>query len=323
MGRFEENVCMSKEVFAALCETLINDFGLQVPQRPHGLAVEESVAMLMHVLKGKQNREIQERFQHSGETVSRHVHNVLTSMKEFTVVHCRPTYSQHRIHPYVRSRRKYLPFKDCIGAIDGTHVSAWVTGPDAATYFGRKYCHMQNIMAAVDFDMCFIFISCGWEGSMHDSRIFNEILTNDNVPFPHPDEGKYYLVDSGYANRIGYLAPFKGHRYHQQEFRRITRNAMANTPRELFNKVHSSLRSVVERTFGAWKNRWGFIRDMPRYDFANVQEEAMTIVTAIPEVEHDEDGLMVGDEDPHMALVRLHIRDKLCYMRNNGMLGNI
>ncbi|XP_028075009.1 uncharacterized protein LOC114277307 [Camellia sinensis] len=189
MGRFEENVCMPKEVFAALCETLVNDFGLQVPQRPHGLAVEESVAMFIHVLKGKQNREIQERFQHSGETVSRHVHNVLNSMKEFTVVHCRPTYSQHRIHPYVRSRRKYLPFKDCIGAIDGTHVSAWVTGPDAATYFGRKYCHTQNIMAAVDFDMCFIFISCGWEGSMHDSRIFNEILTNDNVPFPHPDEG--------------------------------------------------------------------------------------------------------------------------------------
>ena len=49
----------------------------------------------------------------------------------------------------------------------------------------------------------------------------------------------------------------------------------------------------------------------------------MTIVTAIPEVEHDENGLMVGDEDPYMALVRLHIRDKLCYMRNNGVLGNI
>ncbi|GMQ11540.1 hypothetical protein CsSME_00054143 [Camellia sinensis var. sinensis] len=111
MGRFEENVCMPKEVFAALCETLVNDFGLQVPQRPHGLAVEESVAMFIHVLKVMQNREIQERFQHSGETMPRHVHNVLTSMKEFTVVHCRPTYSQHRIHPYVRSKQKYIPFK--------------------------------------------------------------------------------------------------------------------------------------------------------------------------------------------------------------------
>ncbi|CAL5359331.1 uncharacterized protein LOC114295363 [Camellia sinensis] len=218
MGRFEENVCMPKEVFAILCETLVNDFGLQVPQRPHGLTVKESVAMFLHVLQGMQNRQIQEHFQHSEETVSRHVYNVLTSMKEFTVVHCRPTYSQHHIHPYVQSRQKYLPFKDCIGAINGTHVSAWVTGPDTATYFGRKYCHTQNIMAAVDFDMCFIFILCGWERSMHNSCIFNEILTNDNVPFLHPDEGKYYLVDSGYPNRIGYLAPFRGSRYHQQEF---------------------------------------------------------------------------------------------------------
>ncbi|GMP67802.1 hypothetical protein CsSME_00027672 [Camellia sinensis var. sinensis] len=111
MGRFEENVCMPKEVFAALCETLVNDFRLQVPQHPHGLAVKESVVMFIHVLQGMQNRQIQERFQHSGETVSRHVHNVLTAMKEFTVVNCRPTYSQHCIHPYVRSRRKYLPFK--------------------------------------------------------------------------------------------------------------------------------------------------------------------------------------------------------------------
>ncbi|GMP42175.1 hypothetical protein CsSME_00011997 [Camellia sinensis var. sinensis] len=111
MGRFKENVYMPKEVFAALCETLVNDSGLQVPQRPHGLVVEESVAMLIHLLKGKQNQKIQERFQHSGETVSRHVHNVLTSMKEFTVVHCQPTYSQHRMYPYVWSRQKYLPFK--------------------------------------------------------------------------------------------------------------------------------------------------------------------------------------------------------------------
>ncbi|GMP43216.1 hypothetical protein CsSME_00012665 [Camellia sinensis var. sinensis] len=49
-GRLEENVCMSKEVFAALCDTLVNDFGLQVPQRPHGLAVEENTAMFIHVL---------------------------------------------------------------------------------------------------------------------------------------------------------------------------------------------------------------------------------------------------------------------------------
>ncbi|CAL5385650.1 unnamed protein product [Camellia sinensis] len=207
--------------------------------------------MFIHVLRGLQNREIQEWFQHSGETVSRNAHNVLTFMKEFTVVHCRPTYNQHHIHPYVRSKWKYLLFKDCIGAIDGTHVSTRVTGPDTVTYFDRKYCHAQNIMAARDFDMCFIFISLGWKGSMHDSCIFNEILTNDNVPFSHPKEGKYYLIDASYPNWVGYLAHFKGSRYHHQQFRSSERNRTANTQRGLFNKVHSSLRSMVERTFGA------------------------------------------------------------------------
>jgi len=32
--------------------------------------------------------------------------------------------------------------------------------------------------------------------------------------------GKYYLVDAGYPNEHGYLGPYKGERYHFQEFRR-------------------------------------------------------------------------------------------------------
>ncbi|CAL5363236.1 unnamed protein product [Camellia sinensis] len=81
-GRFEENVCMPKEVFSLLCDTLVRDFGLCVNQRSHGLVVEESVAMFIHVLRGFKNRAIQERFQHSGETVSRHVHNVFGGDEE-------------------------------------------------------------------------------------------------------------------------------------------------------------------------------------------------------------------------------------------------
>jgi hypothetical protein len=30
--------------------------------------------------------------------------------------------------------------------------------------------------------------------------------------------GKYYLVDSMYPNRLGYLAPYKGTKYHLQEY---------------------------------------------------------------------------------------------------------
>ncbi|XP_057504817.1 protein ALP1-like [Actinidia eriantha] len=176
--------------------------------------------------------------------------------------YCRPTRDQNDVHPYIAHNRRYRPFKDCIGAIDGTHVEARLPPEKAVPYFGRKGCHTQNIMAACDFDMCFIFVSAGWEGSMHDTRIFYNVVLDTNKNFPYPQEDKYYLVDAGYPNRKGFLAPYKGERYHQAEFQRGEPPSNAN---EQFNKVHSSLRSVIERSFGVWKNRWAILRSMPQF----------------------------------------------------------
>jgi len=36
----------------------------------------------------------------------------------------------------------------------------------------------------------------------------------------HVREGKFYLVDGGYANTPSFLAPYQGVRYHLREFRR-------------------------------------------------------------------------------------------------------
>jgi len=65
--------------------------------------------------------------------------------------------------------------------------------------------------------------------------------------------GKYYLVDLGYPNEYEFLGPYRGQRYHLQEFRR---RGQPQTREEIFNRVHSSLRYVIERTFGVWKKRW-------------------------------------------------------------------
>uniref|UniRef100_A0A8R7QFW2 DDE Tnp4 domain-containing protein n=1 Tax=Triticum urartu TaxID=4572 RepID=A0A8R7QFW2_TRIUA len=120
-------------------------------------------------------------------------------------------------------------------------------------------------MAVCDFDMHFTYASIGQPGSMHDTSVVFHAIENDKATFPHPPKGKYYLVDAGYPNRDGYLAPYKGERYHVPDFQR---GAPPTTPVEKFDRVHSSKRNTIERTFGVWKMKWQILLKMPNYSIS-------------------------------------------------------
>ncbi|XP_040370456.1 uncharacterized protein LOC121051661 [Rosa chinensis] len=120
-------------------------------------------------------------------------------------------------------------------------------------------------MAVCNFDMQFTFACAGWEGTAHDTRIFLSSIRNDALKFPKPPNGKYYLVDAGYPQMKGYLGPYRGGvRYHLPQFRY---GGEPTGSKEVFNHMHSSLRSVIERTFGAWKKKFKILKDMPSYPF--------------------------------------------------------
>jgi hypothetical protein len=70
------------------------------------------------------------------------------------------------------------------------------------------------------------------------------------------------VVDAGYANRPGYLAPYKGTMYHIQDFQNV---AELRGKKETFNYAHSSLRNVIERAFGVLKMKWRILLDIPSY----------------------------------------------------------
>jgi hypothetical protein len=53
----------------------------------------------------------------------------------------------------------------------------------------------------------------------------------------------------------GLLTPYRGVRYHLKEYS----SRGPQNPRELFNLRHSSLRNVIERTFGVLKKRFSII----------------------------------------------------------------
>ncbi|XP_020599333.1 uncharacterized protein LOC110038770 [Phalaenopsis equestris] len=63
----------------------------------------------------------------------------------------------------------------------------------------------------------------------------------------------------------GYLKPYSDTRYHLPDFERASGTVRGR--KEMFNKRHSSLRGVIERTFGVWKKKWVILRDMPSYPF--------------------------------------------------------
>ncbi|KAJ9175419.1 hypothetical protein P3X46_013976 [Hevea brasiliensis] len=268
---------MDKDTLIKLCLDLECHYKLKCSKK---MTILEKVGMFLYVLAlGASNRQVQERFQHSGETVSRNFHEVLKAMLCLSIDMIKPTDPTFsNIPPEILNDDRYMPhFKDCIGAIDGTHVSACVQEENLIRFIGRKGVPTQNIMAACSFDMQFTFVMAGWEGTAHDGRLFQYAINKQNLNFPKPPPGKYYIVDAGYQQMEGYLAPYKGTRYHLPDFQRGGR---PRGLKEIFNHWHSSLRCCIERTFGVWKERWKILRTVPPYSFY-VQRDIVVVSMAL------------------------------------------
>ncbi|XP_020270930.1 uncharacterized protein LOC109846115 [Asparagus officinalis] len=270
---------MESRVFLLLCEELQSKYGL-TPSR--NMTVVEKVGIFVYTIAlGLSNRDVGERFQRSGETISRTITQVLEAIcgrnKGYMglardVIQPKDRNFQF-IPPQIANDTRYMPyFKDCIGCIDGTHVAACIPEADQLRYRGRKDIPTFNVMAVCDFDMCFTFLSVGWEGSAHDTRVFLHVINTPTMNFPHPLQGRYYLVDKGYPDRLGYLVPYPKIRYHQSQFQR---EAPTNA-KETFNRAHSSLRSCIERSFGVLKKRWKILHQMPQYSVKTQIDIVMT-----------------------------------------------
>ncbi|CAN6868921.1 unnamed protein product, partial [Brassica oleracea] len=136
------------------------------------------------------------------------------------------------------SNKRYWPyFRDCIGALDGTHVSVRVRSDQKERFWNvRKQFASMNVLAICNLDMKCIYAYVGTPGRAHDTKVLTYCAQSDTF-FPTPPEGKYFVVDSGYPNRKGYLIVEQ-------------------------NTTHI----MIERTFGVWKAKWRILKNEARYD---------------------------------------------------------
>ncbi|XP_028092971.1 uncharacterized protein LOC114293138 [Camellia sinensis] len=126
------------------------------------------------------------RFQHATETICRHIKIVMRALCKLSSLVIKPRNLEDIPGKILNDRRFFPWFKDCVDAIDGTLVDAWVPASRQNTFRGRKATVSQNVLAACDFDMLFTFVNFGWEGSAHDNAILVDSITRADLQFPHP-----------------------------------------------------------------------------------------------------------------------------------------
>ncbi|KAL4030161.1 hypothetical protein IC575_008397 [Cucumis melo] len=206
------------------------------------------VVMFLHILAHDvKNCVIQREFMRLGETISRHFHMVLLVIRLHDELLKKP---QPVANDCTDQRWRW--FENYLGALDGTYIKVNVLESDRARYKTRKGEVATNVLGVCDTKGDFVYVLSGWEGSAADSRILRDAISRPNglkVP-----KGYYYLVDAGYPNAEDFLAPYRGQRYHLQEWRGAE-NVPSNL-KEFFNMKHSSARNVIERAFGVLKGRW-------------------------------------------------------------------
>ncbi|PPD67499.1 hypothetical protein GOBAR_DD35629 [Gossypium barbadense] len=226
-----EQVRMNRTAFFKLCEMLESIGGLKSSKF---MLVDEQVAMFLHIISHHlKNRVIKHHFRRSGETISKAFHSVLNAVIRLQDV----LFKKPEPITADSSDTRWKWFKNCLGALDGTHVKIRVPTVDKPRYRTRKGDIATNMLGVCTPEMQFVYVLSSWEGY-------------------------YYLVDAGYTNCEGFLAPFRGQRYHLNEWHQ---GYQPSSPQEFFNMKHASAHNVIERCFGLLKLRWGILRSPSFY----------------------------------------------------------
>ncbi|CAL5406043.1 unnamed protein product [Camellia sinensis] len=248
-----EQLRVNRHTFMCLC-TLVRSVGLSDSKY---VLLEEKVAMFLNVIAHDyKNRNIKFNFMRSGQTVSQYFNDVLKAILRLQGVLLK---TPEPITANCTDDR-WSCFQNCLGALDGTYVRVRVPAIDKPRYRTRKGEIATNVLGVCSQDMQFIYVLPGWEGSASDSRVLRDAVNRPNglkVP-----TGFYYLVDAGYTNGEGFLAPYRGQRYHLSTWRE---GGIPVNPEEFFNMKHSAARNVIERCFGLLKIRWAILRTASYY----------------------------------------------------------
>ncbi|CAN1842256.1 hypothetical protein LINPERHAP1_LOCUS36794 [Linum perenne] len=185
---------MDHSVFKKLCKILVEEGELR---RPPTVSIDEMVVMFLYTLGNNvKNRILQKRFGRSGKTVCAVLHTILTSILRLhqTLYRKVVPVPEHCHHPY------WKHFKNCLGALDGTHIKIRARIQDQPRYRNTKGEVSINILGMCNPDCQFIYCLAGWEGFVHDARVLRDAVARSSglkVPKGNINQTPQPLLSTG------------------------------------------------------------------------------------------------------------------------------
>lgn len=233
------------------------------------MTAEEKVLIFLYICtQGVGFRHMAQMVHHSLQTISSVFHEVLNALTTSEVLQA---YLRLPLAEYNKRAPENRPevrpfFEGCVGACDGIHIPISVPAGKQEVWQNRFGYTSHHVLAFCDFEMNFVYILAGMEGSATKSRVLTFALQKFKDLFSGLiKDGSYFLGDVGFSPGIPpVLAPYYKFRYPRpEEFDKFE----PQNSEELFNLRHAQLRIVVERTFVVFKRRFP-IFDKPRGGFS-------------------------------------------------------
>ena len=146
-------------------------------------------------------------------------------------------------------------FPNCVGALDGKHITIRKPACSGAMYFNYKHCFSIVLLALVDANYRFLFCDIGAQGRCSDAGIFseshlNEALLTNTMGIPEPaalpgQQEKFpfcIVADDAFPLRDHLMKPFPQRNLSHQQ--------------RIFNYRLSRARRCVENAFGIMASRF-------------------------------------------------------------------
>ena len=70
-------------------------------------------------------------------------------------------------------------FDQCIGAVDGTHIQAFVSPDEHFHMYNHKGFFISKLSFICNFHFHFLYSLCGWDGSMSDASLWTDTYINN------------------------------------------------------------------------------------------------------------------------------------------------